>query len=110
MKISKKAIPTCFFCLLISLLSIPSHSLHAQQPDLGNVKVTRLLDRTLIGPDIHPSVGINIQGPSMIKVPEWDSIPSAIIIFTSLTTKVFISALPMLIALLARGRFMNLAQ
>ena len=28
-----------------------------------------LLDRPLIGPDIHPSIGENIQGPSLIKVP-----------------------------------------
>ena len=73
MKISKKAIRPCFFFLLIFLLSIPSLSLNAQQPELGNVKVTRLSDRPLIGPGIHPSVGINIQGPSMIKVPEWVS-------------------------------------
>jgi len=26
------------------------------------VSVTRLLDRPLIGPDIHPSIGINIHG------------------------------------------------
>ena len=73
MKISKKAVRPCFFFLLIFLLSIPSLSLNAQQPELGNVKVTRLSDRPLIGPGIHPSVGINIQGPSMIKVPEWVS-------------------------------------
>ena len=35
------------------------------------VSVTRLLDRPLIGPDIHPSIGINIQGPTLVKVPEW---------------------------------------
>ena len=67
MKSSKIAIIHYFFGLLILTLSIFSLPLNAQQPDLANVKVTRLLDRTLIGPDIHPSVGI----PSMIKVPEW---------------------------------------
>ena len=43
----------------------------AQEPDLSKVRVTRLLDRPLIGPDIHPSIGINIQGPSLIRVPDW---------------------------------------
>ena len=41
----------------------------AAQPH--KVTVTRLLDRPLIGPDIHPSVGENIQGPSLIRVPDW---------------------------------------
>ena len=43
----------------------------AQQPDLSTVKVTRLLDKPVIGPDIHPSIGVNIQGPSLIRVPNW---------------------------------------
>ena len=43
----------------------------AQQPDLTSIKVTRLLDKPIIGPDLHPSIGVNIQGPSLIKVPEW---------------------------------------
>lgn len=43
----------------------------AQQPDLSTVKVTRLLDKPVIGPDIHPSIGVNIQGPSLIRVPKW---------------------------------------
>ena len=29
----------------------------AQQPDLSTVKVTRVLDKPIIGPDIHPSIG-----------------------------------------------------
>jgi len=35
------------------------------------MQVTRLLDRPIISPDLHPSIGENIQGPSMIRVPEW---------------------------------------
>ena len=38
---------------------------------VAKVTITRLLDRPLIGPDIHPSIGENIQGPSLIKVPDW---------------------------------------
>ena len=33
--------------------------------------ITRLLDRPIIGPDLHPSLGPNIQGPSLIRVPDW---------------------------------------
>src|SRR5712691_7114182 len=35
------------------------------------MQVTRLLDRPIISPNLHPSIGENIQGPSMIRVPEW---------------------------------------
>ncbi|HVC51882.1 MAG TPA: hypothetical protein VND87_07660 [Stellaceae bacterium] len=30
----------------------------------------RLLDRPIISPDLDPSIGVNIQGPSLIRVPE----------------------------------------
>ena len=35
------------------------------------VSVTRLLDAPIIGPELHPSIGVNIQGPSLIRTPEW---------------------------------------
>ena len=35
------------------------------------VRVERLLDRPIIGPEIHDSIGENIQGPSLIRVPDW---------------------------------------
>ena len=31
----------------------------------------RLVDGPIIGPETHPSLGSNIQGPSLIRVPEW---------------------------------------
>ena len=36
-----------------------------------NVRIERLLDAPIITPDLHPSIGKNIQGPSLIRVPEW---------------------------------------
>ena len=33
--------------------------------------VRRLLDRPIITPDLHPSLGPNIQGPSLIRAPDW---------------------------------------
>jgi len=35
------------------------------------VNVQRLLDQPIITPDLHPSIGVNIQGPSLIRVPDW---------------------------------------
>ncbi len=61
-----------FLRALLMLASIATATFAvAQQPDLSSVRVTRLLDRPLIGPDIHPSIGVNIQGPSLIRVPDW---------------------------------------
>ena len=35
------------------------------------VRIQRLLDGPIISPDLHPSIGSNIQGPSMIRAPDW---------------------------------------
>ena len=39
------------------------------------VRAERLVDRPIVGPDAHPSIGVNIQGPSLIRVPDWVSAP-----------------------------------
>ena len=39
------------------------------------VRVERLLDAPIITAATHPSIGANIQGPSLIKVPDWVSEP-----------------------------------
>lgn len=41
------------------------------QPRGDAVRVERLLDRPIITPQLHPSIGANIQGPSLIRVPDW---------------------------------------
>jgi len=35
------------------------------------MQARRLLDRPIISPELDPSIGVNIQGPSAIRVPEW---------------------------------------
>lgn len=35
------------------------------------VQIERLLDAPIVTPQTHPSIGENIQGPSLIRVPEW---------------------------------------
>ncbi len=37
----------------------------------SHIGVKRLLDRAIIGPSAHESIGVNIQGPSLIRVPDW---------------------------------------
>ena len=39
------------------------------------LRVERLLDHPIITPESHPSIGRNIQGPSMIRVPDWVEAP-----------------------------------
>jgi hypothetical protein len=38
---------------------------------MGDVRVIRLVDGPIISPASHPSIGLNIQGPSLIRVPDW---------------------------------------
>ena len=35
------------------------------------LRARRLADGPIIGPESHPSIGTNIQGPSVIRAPEW---------------------------------------
>ena len=41
----------------------------------GGVTVTRMGDGPIIHADLHPSIGANIQGPSLIRVPDWVAEP-----------------------------------
>jgi len=42
-----------------------------QEEKVPGIKVTRLLDAPIIHPGSDPSIGENIQGPSVIRVPQW---------------------------------------
>ena len=44
----------------------------AEQPA---IRVERLADAPIITPETHPSIGQNIQGPSLIRVPDWVRMP-----------------------------------
>ncbi len=41
-----------------------------------DVRIERLLDAPILTPATHPSIGENIQGPSLIRVPDW--VPEAL--------------------------------
>ena len=38
-------------------------------------RADRLVDAPIIDPSTHPSIGHNIQGPSLIRVPDWVADP-----------------------------------
>ncbi|HUW01529.1 MAG TPA: hypothetical protein VMW08_04170 [Acidimicrobiales bacterium] len=40
------------------------------------MRITRLLDRPIIEPATHPSIGSNIQGPSLVRTPAWLADPA----------------------------------
>ncbi|MEM7253729.1 MAG: hypothetical protein AAF493_20105 [Pseudomonadota bacterium] len=39
------------------------------------MQVTRLVDGPIVHPGTHPSIGVNIQGPSLVRVPAWVTEP-----------------------------------
>ncbi|MFK7865663.1 MAG: hypothetical protein AB8B95_15715 [Pseudohongiellaceae bacterium] len=43
----------------------------SQPVDIERLSITRLSNGPIIHPSLHPSIGENIQGPSLIKVPDW---------------------------------------
>ena len=56
---------------IAATLCLTAPVLNAQETDLSSVTITRMMDKPIIGPDLHPSIGENIQGPSLIRVPDW---------------------------------------
>ena len=51
------------------LLGLNTH-VGAQTSEFS-IRVERLLGEPIIAPGIHPSIGENIQGPTVIRVPDW---------------------------------------
>ena len=60
--------PKLMIGLWISLLALSSFSYGAESAD---VNVTRQAGGPIITPDMDDRMGGNIQGPSLIKVPDW---------------------------------------
>jgi hypothetical protein len=61
-----------FSCVIaLGLLPIPqlADAVFAQAAD--SVRAERLCGGPIIAPELHPTIGTNIQGPSLIRVPEW---------------------------------------
>jgi hypothetical protein len=68
-----------------------------------NIRVTRLANGPIIGSHLHPSIGVNIQGPSLIRVPDWIEHRLGAYYLYSLITRVATSASPMRITSRVRG-------
>lgn len=60
---------TKILALLLYSLFVLSSAARAAEP--ANITVTRLGDGPIITPDMDTRMGGNIQGPSLIKVPDW---------------------------------------
>lgn len=59
------------FTILLALSAGLSNSVWSQENIHLTATVTRIGNGPIIHPGLHPSIGENIQGPSLIKVPEW---------------------------------------
>lgn len=57
----------------LAILSTLGGAVNAAGPPA--VHMERLLDAPIITPGTHPSIGTNIQGPSLIRVPDWIDSP-----------------------------------
>src|ERR1700716_3198501 len=55
---------------VLTAVSPPISAVDAQ-PVSSTVRVERLGAGPLLSPQAHPAVGANIQGPSLIRVPDW---------------------------------------
>lgn len=55
----------------LAAVSLLFASLPLQSAEIAAPRVTRLLDGPIIVPDMDARMGSNIQGPSLIRVPDW---------------------------------------
>lgn len=65
----KSVVSAGFAGAALSVLLVGSSTLEAQTP--GDIAIRRLEGNPLVTPSLSPGIGINIQGPSLIRVPEW---------------------------------------
>ncbi len=63
---------TFLFVFLVGMtVSLGMSMLRAASAQDQAVRIERLLDAPILTPSTHPSIGANIQGPSLIRVPDW---------------------------------------
>ena len=56
---------------LLTIALVTGLGLVSVRTTSAQVRAERLLDQPIIGPELHESIGVNIQGPSLIRVPDW---------------------------------------
>jgi hypothetical protein len=64
-----------FVFAIVLVVAASTTSLGIASGQAKPVRVERLLDAPIITPETHPSIGVNIQGPSLIRVPDWVDSP-----------------------------------
>jgi hypothetical protein len=60
---------------LLALLALGCASAPPPMEPAAPLRVERLVDAPIVSPQSHPSIGTNIQGPSLIRVPDWVTDP-----------------------------------
>ena len=68
---TRRSFPRSSLISIAIAFSLFASGICAQVADLSSVTITRLMDKPIIGPDLHPSIGENIQGQSLMQVPDW---------------------------------------
>ena len=63
--IKKRKAQSLLFCSLSLLFTV------VEAAETADITATRLGDRPIITPEMDARMGGNIQGPSLIKVPDW---------------------------------------
>jgi hypothetical protein len=86
LKSAAKANPICRFSVF-GVLACLVFSLEVAADVTETVRITRLAGGPIIHQGLDASIGANIQGPSLIKVPFWVAKPLGSTICISLTTK-----------------------
>lgn len=61
----------CRLALATALVAVWPPSAVDAQPVSSTMRVERLGDGPIISPQSHPALGANIQGPSLMRVPDW---------------------------------------
>lgn len=63
--------------IVVKFARVSQHELNIERfrPRSGRWVATRVAEQPLIHKKLHPSIGVNIQGPSVIAVPSWISRP-----------------------------------
>ena len=62
-------------CLIVASCSCFSDTTKTTTMEQSMFTIMRLLDRPIIDSSTHSSIGKNVQGPSLIRVPDWIANP-----------------------------------
>ena len=70
-KLKRFGIGTITLATVVLLIVLTRDSAEITSIAISQVRVERLRDGPIVDASTHPSIGDNIQGPSLIRVPDW---------------------------------------